>query len=102
MPRKRKDEATVGPRKRLNLDGTNHRNGSGRKRIATDDDLLDVEILRDREGTSDPVPIAKSDASPGSVSMLASMLAFYALSDRAARAVGALNGRLRNKNGHLT
>lgn len=61
MPRKRKDEATVGPRKRLNLDGTNHRNGSSRKRIAIDDDPLDVEIPSDREGTFDPVLIAKSD-----------------------------------------
>lgn len=113
MPRKRQDEATVGPRKGLNLDpelikqrvpgtldratinahpaalkkanfehalccalthhldyekdetkpvgGTNHRNGSSRKRIATDDDLLDVEIPRDREGTFDPVLIAKSE-----------------------------------------
>lgn len=34
---------------------TNHRNGTSRKRVATDDDLLDVEIARDREGTLDPV-----------------------------------------------
>ncbi len=40
---------------------TNHRNGTSRKRIATDDDLLDVEIPRDREGTFDPVLIAKGE-----------------------------------------
>ncbi|BBA39730.1 mutator family transposase [Burkholderia sp. 132550021-2] len=40
---------------------TNHRNGTSRKRIATDDDLLDVEIPRDREGTFDPVMIAKGE-----------------------------------------
>ncbi|VWC35866.1 transposase, mutator type [Burkholderia lata] len=33
---------------------TNHRNGTSRKRVAIDDDLLDVEIPRDREGTFDP------------------------------------------------
>lgn len=38
---------------------TNHRNGTSRKRVGTDDDLLDVEIPCDREGTSDPVLIAK-------------------------------------------
>lgn len=37
----------------------NHRNGTGRKRITTDDDTLDLEISRDREGTFDPVLIAK-------------------------------------------
>ncbi|VWD06820.1 transposase, mutator type [Burkholderia lata] len=41
--------------------GTNHRNGTCRKRIATDDDLLDVEIPRDRDGTFDPVLIAKGE-----------------------------------------
>ncbi|ONY97115.1 IS256 family transposase, partial [Burkholderia cenocepacia] len=40
---------------------TNHRNGTSRKRITTDDDLLDVEIPRDREGTFDPVLIAKGE-----------------------------------------
>ncbi|WP_310676788.1 IS256 family transposase, partial [Burkholderia multivorans] len=40
---------------------TNHRNGTSRKRIATDNDLLDVEIPRDREGTFDPVLIAKGE-----------------------------------------
>ncbi|AJY41330.1 transposase, Mutator family protein [Burkholderia humptydooensis] len=40
---------------------TNHRNGTSRKRIATDDDLFDVEIPRDREGTFDPVLIAKGE-----------------------------------------
>jgi len=40
---------------------TNHCNGTSRKRIATDDDLLDVEIPRDREGTFDPVLIAKGE-----------------------------------------
>ncbi len=34
------------------VDRTNHRNGTSCKSIATDDDLLDVEIPRDREGTS--------------------------------------------------
>lgn len=43
------------------LGRTNHRNGTSRKRIATDDDLLDVEIPRDREGTFDPVLIAKGE-----------------------------------------
>ncbi len=42
-------------------DSTNHRNGTSRKRITTDDDLLDVEIPRDREGTFDPVLIAKGE-----------------------------------------
>ncbi|AIV62573.1 transposase, Mutator family protein [Burkholderia pseudomallei K42] len=40
---------------------TNHRNGTSRKRVATDDDLLDVEIARDREGTFDPVLIARGE-----------------------------------------
>ncbi|WP_179404937.1 transposase, partial [Burkholderia guangdongensis] len=40
---------------------TNHRNGTSRKRVATGDDLLDVEIPRDREGTFDPVLIAKGE-----------------------------------------
>ncbi|WP_175917396.1 IS256 family transposase [Burkholderia pyrrocinia] len=40
---------------------TNHRNGTSRKRVVTDDDLLDVEIPRDREGTFDPVLIAKGE-----------------------------------------
>ncbi|WP_261534248.1 IS256 family transposase, partial [Burkholderia multivorans] len=31
------------------------------KRIATEDDLLDIEIPRDREGTFDPVLIAKGE-----------------------------------------
>jgi len=39
---------------------TNHRNGTSRKRITTDD-VLDVEIPRDREGTIDPVLIAKGE-----------------------------------------
>ncbi|WP_224052114.1 IS256 family transposase, partial [Burkholderia cepacia] len=42
-------------------DSTNHRNGTSRKRITTDDDLLDVEIPRDGEGTFDPVLIAKGE-----------------------------------------
>ncbi|EDT42881.1 transposase mutator type [Burkholderia ambifaria MEX-5] len=41
-------------------DSTNHRNGTSRKRITTDD-LLDVEIPRNREGTFDPVLIAKGE-----------------------------------------
>ncbi|VWB98277.1 transposase, mutator type [Burkholderia lata] len=40
---------------------TSHRNGTSRMRIATDDDLRDVEIPRDREGTFDPVLIARSE-----------------------------------------
>ncbi len=40
---------------------TNHRNGTSRKRVTTDDNLLDVEIPRDREGTFDPVLIAKGE-----------------------------------------
>ncbi|KWF20840.1 IS256 family transposase [Burkholderia pseudomultivorans] len=40
---------------------TNHRNGTSRKHIATDDDLLDVEIPRDREGAFDPVLIARGE-----------------------------------------
>ncbi len=39
----------------------NHRPGASRKRVAPDDDLLDVEISRDREGTFDPVLIAKGE-----------------------------------------
>ncbi|CAG9247717.1 hypothetical protein BDI4_210032 [Burkholderia diffusa] len=35
---------------------TNRRNGTSRKRIMTDDDLLDIEIPRDREGTLDRAP----------------------------------------------
>jgi transposase-like protein len=38
---------------------TNHRNVTSRKRVTTDDDTFDVEIPRDREGTLDPVLIAK-------------------------------------------
>jgi transposase-like protein len=46
---------------------TNHRNGTSRTRIATDDDMLDIEIPRDRDGTFDPMLIAKaSRASPAS------------------------------------
>ncbi|WP_414144394.1 transposase [Burkholderia territorii] len=41
--------------------GTNHHNGTSPKRIASDDDLLDVEDPRDREGTFDPVLIAKGE-----------------------------------------
>lgn len=40
---------------------TNHRNGISRKRITTDDDALDLAIPRDREGTFDPVLIAKGE-----------------------------------------
>lgn len=44
----------------------NHRPGASRKRVAPDDDLLDVEISRDREGTFDPVLVAKGERrSPG-------------------------------------
>ncbi|SIT64886.1 MULTISPECIES: IS256 family transposase [Burkholderiaceae] len=39
----------------------NHRNGSSRKRITTDDDLLELNIARDRNGTFDPVLIAKGE-----------------------------------------
>ncbi|WP_323072406.1 IS256 family transposase [Mycetohabitans endofungorum] len=39
----------------------NHRNGSSRKRITTDDDLLELNIPRDRNGTFDPVLIAKGE-----------------------------------------
>ncbi|WP_155633970.1 hypothetical protein [Burkholderia cepacia] len=42
------------------------------------------------------------DTSGVAFAMLVSMLAFYALSDRAACAAGALNGRLRNKDGPVT
>lgn len=46
---------------------TNHRNDTSRKRVATDDDLLNVQIPRDREDTFDPVLIAKGEwASPRS------------------------------------
>ncbi|MPV68469.1 hypothetical protein [Burkholderia sp. BE17] len=41
------------------------------------------------------------DTSGVAVSMLVSMLAFYALSDRAALGEGALKDRLRNKNGQI-
>ncbi len=37
----------------------NHRNGSGRKRITIDDDMLELSIARDRNGIFDPVLIAK-------------------------------------------
>lgn len=39
----------------------NHRNGSSRKRITTDDDMLELSIARDRNGTFDPVLIAKGE-----------------------------------------
>lgn len=42
------------------------------------------------------------DTSGVAVSMLVSMLAFYALSDRAALGAGSLKDRLRNKNGQIT
>ena len=40
---------------------TNHRNGSSRKRVLTDDDTLDLDIPRDRNGTFDPVLIARGE-----------------------------------------
>ena len=42
-------------------DSENHRNGSSRKRITTDDDMLDLNIPRDRNGTFDPILIAKGE-----------------------------------------
>ena len=39
----------------------NYRNGSSRKRVTTDDDTVELEIPRDREGTFDPVLIAKGE-----------------------------------------
>lgn len=42
------------------------------------------------------------DTSGVAVSMLVSMLAFYALSDRAALGAGSMNDRLRHKNGQIT
>lgn len=42
-------------------DSENHRNGSSRKRIATDDDMLELNIPRDRDETFDPVLIAKGE-----------------------------------------
>lgn len=40
---------------------TNHRNGCSRKRVLTDDDTLDLDIPRDRNGTFDPVLIARGE-----------------------------------------
>ncbi|AIP34021.1 transposase, Mutator family protein [Paraburkholderia xenovorans LB400] len=40
---------------------TNHRNGISRKHLTTDDDTFDVAIPRDREGTFDPILIAKGE-----------------------------------------
>jgi len=39
----------------------NYRNGNSRKRVTTDDDTVELEIPRDREGTFDPVLIAKGE-----------------------------------------
>src|ERR1700748_2986558 len=39
--------------------GKNHRNGSTRKRVLTDDSQVDVTIPRDREARFDPVLIGK-------------------------------------------
>lgn len=42
-------------------DSENHRNGSRRKWITTDDDMLELNIPRDRNGTFDPILIAKGE-----------------------------------------
>ncbi|MFM0046010.1 transposase [Paraburkholderia sediminicola] len=38
-----------------------HRNGPGRRRLMADGDTFDVEIPHDREGTFDPMRIAKGE-----------------------------------------
>ena len=44
---------------RATSEGTNHRNGSTRKRVLTDDSHVEVTIPRDREARFDPVLIGK-------------------------------------------
>src|SRR5262245_724440 len=42
-------------------DTTNHRNGTGRKTVLTDDGALRLEVPRDREGTFEPRLIPKHE-----------------------------------------
>jgi transposase-like protein len=42
-------------------DTTNHRNGTGRKTVLTDDGRLQIEVPRDREGTFEPRLIGKHE-----------------------------------------
>jgi transposase-like protein len=40
---------------------TNHRNGTGRKTVLTDDGPLAIDVPRDREGTFEPRLVAKHE-----------------------------------------
>src|SRR3954470_4108955 len=42
-------------------DATNHRNGTGRKTVLTDDGPLSLDVPRDREGSFEPRLIAKHE-----------------------------------------